>query len=102
MANQLCHLRLCCLPGSSVYVIFQARIQEWVAISYAGYLPNPGIESTSKMIKMVNFMLCVFRANLKYFSHTISLNLHHSAALLPVLQMRKLKSSDCCQITKRG
>ena len=35
-------------PGSSVHRIFQARILEWVTISYSrSYLPNPGIELTS-------------------------------------------------------
>ena len=31
-------------PGSSVHGIFQARVLEWVAVSYSGYLPNPGME----------------------------------------------------------
>ena len=81
---------------------FRQEYKSGLPFLIPGYLPNPGIESKSKIVKMVSFMLCVFRANLKCFSHIISLNLHHSAALLPVLQMRKLKSPDCCQITKRG
>ena len=36
----------CSLPGSSVHGILQARILEWVAISYSD-LPNPGIEPMS-------------------------------------------------------
>ena len=32
----------CSPPGSSVHWIFQARILEWVAISSAGNLPDPG------------------------------------------------------------
>ena len=32
------------LPGSSVHEIFQAKILEWVAISFSGDLPDPGIE----------------------------------------------------------
>ena len=32
--------------GSSVHGIFQARILEWVAISFPGDLPDPGIETT--------------------------------------------------------
>ena len=32
---QLCHFMNCSLPGSSVHEIFQARILEWVAISYS-------------------------------------------------------------------
>ena len=35
------------LPGFSVHGIFQARVLEWVAISFAGDLPNPGIEPGS-------------------------------------------------------
>ena len=35
------------LPGSSVHGIFQAKILEWVAISFSGDLPNPGTEPTS-------------------------------------------------------
>ena len=35
------------LPGSSVHEISQARIQEWVAITPLGDLPNPGIEPES-------------------------------------------------------
>ena len=34
-------------PGSSVHRIFQARILEWVAISYSRGLPEPGIEPVS-------------------------------------------------------
>ena len=37
----------CSLPGSFVHGIYQARIQEWVAISFSKDLPNPEIESTS-------------------------------------------------------
>ena len=38
---------LCTLPGSSVHGIFQARILEWVAVSFSrGNLPDPGMEPT--------------------------------------------------------
>ena len=47
----------CCLPGSSVHGIFQARILEWVTISYfrgfsrpMGGTCNPGVEPTSLAI----------------------------------------------------
>ena len=36
----------CRPPGSSVHLIFQARILEWVVISSSGDLPNPGILTT--------------------------------------------------------
>ena len=45
---QLC-LTLCnpmdySLPGSSIHGIFQARVLEWVAISFSGDLPDSGIK----------------------------------------------------------
>ena len=39
----------CSPPGASVHVILQARILEWVAISFSGYLPNQEIESASSV-----------------------------------------------------
>ena len=39
----LCDPMDCSLPGSFIHVILQARILEWVAISFRD-LPNPGIE----------------------------------------------------------
>ena len=43
----LCDLMDCSPPGSSVRGIPQARILEWVAISYSRDFPDPGIESAS-------------------------------------------------------
>ena len=37
----------CCLTGSSVYGIFQARILEWVVISNSRDLPDPVVEPAS-------------------------------------------------------
>ena len=37
----------CSPPGSSVHGISQARIQEWVAISFSRDLSNPGIKPVS-------------------------------------------------------
>ena len=38
----LCHPIDCNLPGSSVHGIFQARVLEWVAISFSGGSSQPG------------------------------------------------------------
>ena len=38
------------LTGSSVHGISQAKILEWVAISFSRYLPNPGIELASPVL----------------------------------------------------
>ena len=35
------------LPGSSVHGISQARILEWVAVSFSRGLPDPGMEPMS-------------------------------------------------------
>ena len=43
----LCNLIDCSLPGSSIHGIFQARVLEWVAISFSKDLPDPGIEAGS-------------------------------------------------------
>ena len=39
-------------PGSSVHGIFQARILAWVAISFSGDLPNPGIKPGSSALQV--------------------------------------------------
>ena len=37
----------CSPPGSSVHGILQARILEWVAMSFSRDLPDPGIKPVS-------------------------------------------------------
>ena len=39
-----CDPKDCSLPGSSVHGIFQARILEWVAITFSREYSNPGFE----------------------------------------------------------
>ena len=43
----LCDPMDCSLSGFAVHGILQARIREWVAISFSRDLPDPGIESGS-------------------------------------------------------
>ena len=43
----LCDPMDCSLSGSSVHGIFQARVLEWIAVSFSGDLPYPGIEPGS-------------------------------------------------------
>ena len=58
----LCNPMNCSLPGSSIHGIFQARVLEWVAISFSrgwrglpfpspGDLPNSGIEPRSPALQ---------------------------------------------------
>ncbi|CAI9152810.1 unnamed protein product [Rangifer tarandus platyrhynchus] len=42
----------CSPPGSSVCGILQARILEWVAISFSRDLPDPGIEPMSPALEV--------------------------------------------------
>ena len=47
----LCDPTDCISPGSSVCGIFQARTLEWVATSFSGDLPIPGIELMSPVLQ---------------------------------------------------
>ena len=46
-----CNPMDCSLPGFSVLGISQARILEWVAISFSRGLPDPGIEPVSPALQ---------------------------------------------------
>ena len=50
MSNS-CDRRDCSRPGSSDHEILQARILDWVAISFSGDLPDPGIEPWSPALQ---------------------------------------------------
>ena len=56
---------VCSPPGSSVRGILQARMLEWVAISFSRNLPDPGIEPGSPALqagsgKPLNLFMCVY------------------------------------------
>ena len=48
----LCDPVDCSPPGSYVHGILQARILDWVAISFSGDLPNAGIEPRSPTLQL--------------------------------------------------
>ena len=50
----LCNPMNCSPPGSSVHGILQARILEWVAISFSRGSSQPRVQHTSLAIKSVN------------------------------------------------
>ena len=60
LVSKLCLILLqpqdCSPSGSSVHGIRQARILEWVAISFSRDLPNPGIEPRSPALQ-ADFLL---------------------------------------------
>ena len=47
----------CSLPGSFVHGILQAKILEWVAIPFPGYLPDPGIKPWSPACRQISYHL---------------------------------------------
>ena len=47
----LCNPVDCSLPGFSVHGILQARILEWVIVSFSGDLPDPGTEPGSPALR---------------------------------------------------
>ena len=47
----LCDPMDCCQLGNSVHGILQAKILEWVAISFPGDLPDPGIKPRSPALQ---------------------------------------------------
>ena len=53
----LCNPINCSSPSSSVYGIFQARIMDWVAISFSRDFPDPGIEPTSPALQVDSLSL---------------------------------------------
>ena len=66
----LCDSMDCCLPGSSVHGILQARILDWVAVPFSRGSPNPGIEPRSPE-SQVDFLpsasKCHFERNLRRY-----------------------------------
>ena len=51
LALTLCNPMNCSPPGSSVHVILQARILQWVVIPFSRDLPNPWIEPKSPALQ---------------------------------------------------
>ena len=51
----LCDPMDCSLSGSSVQGIFQARVLEWVAISFSSYTR---VDSNSKTVLLFNYIFC--------------------------------------------
>jgi len=41
----------CSPPGSTIHGVFQARVLEWVAVSFSRVLPDPGIEPRSPTLQ---------------------------------------------------
>ena len=58
----LCDPKACSPPGPSVHGISQARILEWVAISYSGNLPDPGMEFASPVLQVDSLLTSSQRA----------------------------------------
>ena len=55
-----CYPMDCSLPGFSVPGIHQARILDWVAISFSRDLPDPGIEPESPALQADAYVQVVY------------------------------------------
>ena len=62
-SHPLCNTTDCSLSGSSVHGIFQARILEWVAISFSGRSSQPGDQT------LVSYVSCTGRHVLFHKHH---------------------------------
>ena len=106
--KQLSHVQLfvtpvdCSLPGSSVHGIFQARVLEWVAISFSRDLPDPGIEPRSPALQEDSLPTELSgKPNLLVTSKTISLFQSTCNCKTNLLFMSRL-SQSLLSATKRA
>ena len=69
LCPNVCNLMNCNPPGSSVHGVFQARILEWVAISFSRDLSDPGIEPGSPALQADSLPLCHLRSSTFRLGH---------------------------------
>ena len=77
------------LTGSSVHGIFQARILEWVAISYLGDLPDPHLLHTSDQS-----LSCVWFFMTPWIARQPSLIIMNSWSLLKLTSIESVMPSN--------
>ena len=104
----LCDSWNCSLPGSSVLGILQARIVEWVAISFSRDLPNPGIKPgpphcrqilyhlshQGSPLRTITTMYCV--STYQRLSYGALLTTNKQECVILILQIRKLCFKKVC------
>ena len=73
----LCNPTDCSPAGSSVHRISQARILEWVAISYSRDLPDPGIKPTCLVPPVIGRRILYHCTTLEALLHCIFPQLLH-------------------------
>ena len=93
----LCNPVDCSLPGSSIHGILQARVLEWVAISFSRDLLYPGIEPGSPTLQVIPYCLshqvkfqnlpCLHRlmTSLQNFLLIITFNHHNKNGYIDVM-----------------
>ena len=68
----LCDPMDCSPPGSSIRGIFQARVLEWVAISFSRDLPLPGIKAGSPTLLANTFTIWATRETWQAIVHRVA------------------------------
>ena len=80
----LCYFMDCSLLGSSVHGIFQARVLEWVAISFSRGSSQP---------RDLTWVSCIVGRHFHHLSHHSLYNFSQKSfeehIIIPLLQMRK-------------
>ena len=72
MSNS-CNPMNCSLPGSSVHGILQARILEWVAISFSRGTSDPGIKPRSPALQQMLYQLSYAGKHTTHFIAVVQL-----------------------------
>ena len=91
----LCDPMDCSLSGFSVHGIFQARILEWVAISFSRDLPDPGIKPGSPALQADAFTLWATReAYVEYITQNARLDEAQAGIKIASRNINNLRYAD--------
>ena len=74
----------CSPPDSSVHGISQARILEWVAISFSRESFDPGVEPTSPALQADSLSLCHLRSLCHHHTYPLLFWLHFNYKSYPI------------------
>ena len=90
----LCDPMNCSLPGSSVHGILQARILEWVAISFSGGSSRSGDRTCMSCVSCIGRQILYHWATWEALWHRISTNeCYASVTILVITVIQRAQSS---------